>query len=92
MRLIDADDMSKRYTHYGISHPYDAVDLDDMLAEMPTVDAVSVVRCKDCRYWRQEVDSTTHWVCVQHSIGELLMYTTPDHFCACGLKCKEAKA
>ena len=58
----------------------------------PTVDAVSVVRCKDCRYWRQEVDSTTHWVCVQHSIGELLRHTTPDHFCACGLKCKEAKA
>ena len=40
MRLIDADEMSKRYTHYGISHPYDAVDLDVMLAEMPTVEAI----------------------------------------------------
>lgn len=50
-RLIDADEMSRIFAHYGDgSHVYDAYDLDDMLAEMPTIDAVEVVRCGDCRY------------------------------------------
>ena len=54
MRLIDADEMSKRYTHDGISHPYDATDLDDMLAEMPTVDAVPRVSA----HWRTLKDGS----------------------------------
>ena len=53
---------------------------------VPTVDAVEVVRCRDCRYWRQEVDPHTHWVCTQHSFNERMMHTTPDFFCAGGLR------
>lgn len=26
--------------------------------ELPTIDAVPVVRCKDCKYWREETDHT----------------------------------
>lgn len=49
MRPIDADEMSRIFTHYGDgSHYYDANDLDDMLAEMPTLDVVPVVRCHAC--------------------------------------------
>ncbi len=55
-----------------------------IMAEAPTVDAVPVVRCKDCRYWRQEVGPTVHWVCAQHSFDERYMYTMPDFFCAFG--------
>ena len=102
MRLIDADKLLDDFQIWPICD--DCAQLEDTECELsgmyickaiqnaPTVDAVSVVRCKDCRYWRQEVDSTTHWVCIQHSIGELLRHTTPDHFCACGLKCKEGEA
>lgn len=36
-RLIDADKAVKNYAHYGISHPYDAFDLDDIIAGSPTV-------------------------------------------------------
>lgn len=50
----------------------------------PTVDAVEVVRCKDCRYWRHEVDTHTHWVCRQHSYIDRLIHTAPDFFCADG--------
>lgn len=49
----------------------------------------TVVRCKDCRYWRQEVDNETHWVCTQHSCGERIMHTTPDFYCADGKRAKE---
>ena len=60
------------------------VRLIDLQKLVPAVDAVKVVRCKDCQYWRQEVDTHTHWVCTQHSFNERLMHTTPDFFCADG--------
>ena len=41
MRLIDADEMSRIFAHYGDgAHMYDAYDLDDMLDKMPTIDPV----------------------------------------------------
>ena len=35
MRLIDADKAISDYAHDGISHPYDAFDLEDILTECP---------------------------------------------------------
>ena len=49
-----------------------------------SVDAVPVVRCRDCRYWRQEVTSTEHWVCAHHSNNERRVHTMPDFYCAAG--------
>lgn len=45
---------------------------------------IRVVRCKDCRYWRQKVSPTEHWVCAHHSFNERKMYTMPDFYCADG--------
>lgn len=39
-RLIDADKAISDYAHYGISHSYDACDLEDILTECPTVEAI----------------------------------------------------
>ena len=41
-RLIDADEMYQRYCveKHGLDGIYDTTDLSDMLAEMPTVDAI----------------------------------------------------
>lgn len=55
------------------------------LDAIPAVDAVPVIRCRDCRYWRQEVGPTVHWVCAQHSFDGRYMHTTPDFFCADGV-------
>lgn len=57
MRLIDADklktsfDMPKEYDEfaYHVSLPIIKATIDDA----PTVDAVPVVRCKDCRWGRE---------------------------------------
>lgn len=54
------------------------------IARQPAVDAVPVVRCRECRYWREEVSPTEHWVCAHHSFNERKMYTTPIFFCADG--------
>ena len=49
MRLIDADAMKehvKRFT--SVFAKYDWREICEMLNDAPTVDAVPVVRCKDC--------------------------------------------
>lgn len=55
-------------------------------------DVVEVVRCRDCKYWRREVDSTTRWVCTQHSYDDRIMYTTPDFYCSDGARTKNKES
>ena len=51
MRLIDADELAKEWT-IASPEPYntDAVEVLDSIREAPTVDAVVVTRCKDCKH------------------------------------------
>lgn len=51
-RLIDADmlEPSEVYMNYGFTR---IVYMDD-IDEMPTIDAVEVVRCKDCQYYYEQ--------------------------------------
>ena len=56
IRLIDADELRKDILdlpncYNGYSDAYDKACIIDMIDEQPTVDAVEVVRCKDCRKW-----------------------------------------
>lgn len=61
MRLIDADELktilSIRRTIETIQHAVDTA---------PTIDAVPVVRCKDCRNWSEMQNSTG--ACLRHSV------------------------
>ena len=54
MRLIDADRALAIVRDQGIAHP-NAYHLTNyatlILREAPTVDAVEVMRCRDCKYW-----------------------------------------
>lgn len=52
MRLIDADDAKRTYTKDMFDTEEDFERVNDVLNYAPTVDAVSVVRCKDCKYVR----------------------------------------
>lgn len=60
-RLIDADmlEPSEVYMDYGFTR---IVYMDD-IDEMPTVDAVDVVRCKDCMYLEPSLNSDWSWCC-----------------------------
>lgn len=57
MRLIDADRALEIVRDQGITHP-NAYHLTNyatlILREAPTVDAVEVLRCRDCKYWGDE--------------------------------------
>lgn len=53
MRLIDADELKKKV--YMEEDPYGEtkmVVLETDVDEAPTIDAVPVVRCKDCKWWK----------------------------------------
>ena len=48
---------------------------------MPTVDAVEVVRCKDCKHWNKRYEKKG--LCMNHS-NAILCFTKPDFYCSCG--------
>lgn len=48
-RLIDADKL-ERQEYWGNERCFDYVDAED-IDNAPTVDAVPVVRCKDCKHY-----------------------------------------
>lgn len=78
MRLIDADELLKgKEDHQMIST--------HLIWNAPTVDAVPVIRCKDCRWWDKSEDSPFGyladqyglwiWLCVEHHHGKM----SPHH-------------
>lgn len=74
MRLIDADKLNARLSRNGTPY-YTVPDIENA----PTIDAVPVVRCGNCRYatwaaWAQK------YSCGQ--VRGLLVFG--DHFCAFG--------
>lgn len=74
MRLIDADVIRAKLIEYiGLTNGFDRA-----FNETPTIDAVSVVRCKDCKYYKSDValPNGTKVKCV--------MGIKPDDFCSYG--------
>lgn len=92
-RLIDAEALG--YTRVRIFHGlkedgtpcvggWNAVVMSSAIRQAPTVDAVEVVRCRDCKYW------DNHSICEVHSEWPDQYntghsdYTEPDDFCSYG--------
>ena len=72
-RLIDANAFLKALNE----RPLDFVDvggdfgyfdetIDSVVNEQPTVDAVEVVRCKDCKWWRRYQNGYHMGKCIVH--------------------------
>ena len=53
-------------------------DAHDSLEQLPAVDAVPVVRCKDCKHWHEDIDATTKWLMCHEIV------TDRNWFCADG--------
>ncbi len=58
MRLIDGDALAKFIDYGHLNNPneklYSENDIREMIDMMPTVDAVPVIRCKDCKHYADE--------------------------------------
>lgn len=55
MRLIDADKLKAFYKHWDSEYSGEELKeykriFDSIVDQQPTVDAVKIVRCKDCKY------------------------------------------
>lgn len=60
-RLIDLNGLVLEYVGLAKISPYDYVGIckyfANQLINLPIVDAVEVVRCKDCKFWEKQKDS-----------------------------------
>ena len=90
-RLIDANaflsSMIKRFKCVPLigRNDYDCESLRQMLIEAPTVDAVEVVRCKDCMWFDEEDELPDVYGKERHCYcTEANGYVSINHFCACG--------
>ena len=72
-RLIDADAFLKDILTAGIGKTiieYSESDIGYMIRKRPTIDAVPVVRCKDCKHrfedsWCEYVDDDDNFYCAR---------------------------
>ena len=65
MRLIDADEAIINFGFKWDDIPPTVEEFVRFLKKQPTVDAVEVVRCRECKYWGDEAGK------LQHSDGVL---------------------
>lgn len=81
MRLIDAEELERLFNEQieqgvGVIDAFDA--FYDALQDAPTVDAVEVVRCKDCKHYKPE-----EYECGCDFAGGL-PYVKADDYCSYG--------
>ena len=83
-RLIDGDALIE-LINGGYDLDFDEVpetkrELLRMITEQPTVDAVPVIRCKDCRF--SGADATCCLVCKREGMGLKPFHVYHDDFCS----------
>lgn len=84
MRLIDADLLKGRFIHGRFDDVYIS---EKEVQDAPTVDAVKVVRCGECKYWHEvdSVEGTTFGECKHpHPIIRKSVFLHEGWFCADG--------
>ena len=85
MRLIDADKLNEEFqNHYEVGNPKQNATMDEvcmMLFHAQTVDAVPVVRCRECKY-RGTDDCIFH--IKGEPVDEELLLKLDNDFCSYG--------
>ena len=90
MRLIDANRAMEIVRDQRIAHP-NAYHLTNyatlILQEAPTVDAVEVVRCKDCKHYKEfrtKRNKQIMRLCCRMGKNDMEYSVKPDDFCSYG--------
>ena len=88
MRLIDADALREKAREMDLCAAVTVWDIDDA----PTIDAVEVVRCKDCKHWKKFRDN--RGCCKQETFtlddDTIDPVTEPNDFCSYGRRQEDA--
>ena len=80
MRLIDLDSEYIQETLYRRAFKT-RQDIEDWLSFAPTIDAVTVVRCKDCKFGDWDSDPNDAMVCMRTKDG---FWRSRNDFCSYG--------
>lgn len=83
-RLIDADTLRSNIDCCGIETYNDKLTIVEQINEAPTVDAVPVVRCRDCKRCFKHTTKRNRqqmWICMRN---EFDVCVRPDDFCSYG--------
>lgn len=78
MRLIDVDDYGIKMN--GVYPEY----WDEVLDDMPTVDAVPVVRCKDCKWYNPKGDDPYFLFDFWCDNDDGMWNPSPESYCSFG--------
>lgn len=93
MRLIDADALKPLLREYCVDDDevvmkwYDIMGVDEVVDRAPTIDAVPVVRCKDCKCWTYEAEGDfgiKYGFCEHADFPASVLETTHGDFCSYG--------
>ena len=89
-RLIDANKLIDFIDVGHLRHPgelcYSEVDVANILLHAPTVDAVPVVRCRECKHYDPENHHCDHYMGTSAPLRR-----KPDDFCSYGEQKEGAK-
>ena len=96
MRLIDIEPCEKLGHAMVLYATEGGMLIQIRSSDMPTIDAVPVVRCKDCKHWLNE-DGLDDHVCLKiYSDGVVSAYAwqhrEPDDFCSYGERKEDGDA
>ena len=84
-RLIDANDLIDFIDVGHLRHPgelcYSEVDVKNLLLHAPTVDAVEVVRCRECKFGDWDSEPHDAMVCMRTKDG---FWRSGNDFCSFG--------
>ena len=89
MRLIDADALFEKVPNGDIEHDVKIskcgaiADICTWILTAPTIDAVPVVRCKDCKHFVQN-EPYDDCECMKWTVKWGVANTSPDGFCSFG--------
>lgn len=91
MRLIDADQDVSHYIETWDCHDCNGngrqrVMAVDDLQYLPAIDAVPVVRCRDCKYYLRTDDGLPYCTCEDGGVAD---YPTPEDYCSYGRRADE---
>ena len=76
-KYIDAEDLEK-----AIRKKTNAIEVEDVLAEISNAPSIELVRCKDCIHW--QLLTSPFGLCVWNEDNKRQMEETG--FCSCGVK------
>ena len=95
MRLVDADTLKRKTQKLStetwktnrvalVTHILNQ--FIDWIEGMPTIDAVEVVRCRKCEYWKRNPNTKNYGVCRKVSYDDFEVVMERDDFCSYGIR------